>query len=70
MNEYIIFNIVVLAIIVLISQFVVWFAKYLGKNLSLYKVFGIIDVFWGVVILIIAAIEFMTPGGDLHGLFR
>ena len=69
MNEFIIINIVVFAILLFISQLIVWFAKYLEKNLSIYKVFGIVDVFWGVAILIIAIIEFMTPGGDLHGLF-
>lgn len=69
MNEYIIINIVAVVILLLISQFIVWVAKKLGKNLSFYKVFGIVDVFWGVAILIIAIIEFMMPGGDLHGLF-
>ena len=69
MNEYIIINMVVFVILLLISQFIIWFAKKIGKCLSLYKVFGIVDVFWGLAILIIAIIEFMTPGGDLHGLF-
>ena len=70
MNEYIIINIVVFVILLLISQFIVWLAKKIGKCLSLYKVFGIVDVFWGVAILILAIIEFVMPGGDLHGLFR
>ena len=69
MNEYIFINIVVLAVILLISQFIVWLAKKSGKHLSFYKVFGIADVLWGAAILIIAVIEFITPGGDLHGLF-
>ena len=49
MNEFIIINIVVFAILLFISQLIVWFAKYLEKNLSIYKVFGIVDVFWGVL---------------------
>lgn len=53
----------------LVSQFIVWLAKYLGKNISLYKVFGIVDVLWGVAVLIIAIIEYVMLGGDLHGLF-
>lgn len=69
MIEFVIFNTVVLAILLLISKLIVWLAKFLGKYLSIYKVFGIVDVFWGVVILIIAIIEFITPGGDMHGLF-
>ena len=69
MNEYVIINAVVLAILFLISKCIVWVAKHLGKYLSLYKVFGIVDVFWGVAILIIAIVEYVMPGGDLHGLF-
>ena len=66
MNEYIIINSVVFVILLLISQFIVWFAKKIGKCFSLYKVFGIVDVFWGVAILILAIIEFVMPGGDLR----
>lgn len=69
MNEYIIMNIVVFIILFLISKFIVWIAKNLGKHLSLYKVFGIVDVVWGAAVLTIAVIEFVMPGGDLHGLF-
>lgn len=52
MNEYVIFNAVVFAVLLLISKFIVWLAKKLGKDLSLYKVFGMVDVLWGVAILI------------------
>lgn len=69
MSEFIILNIVVFVVLFLISRFVVWLAKNFGKQLSLYKVFGTVDVFWGVAVLIVASIEFLMPGGDLHGLF-
>ena len=69
MNEFLILNMVVFGLLLLMSQLIVWLAKKSGKYLSLYKVFGIVDVIWGIAVLIIAIIEFVMPGGDMHGLF-
>lgn len=69
MNVYVFMNFIVGAILLLISKLLVRVSEKSGKSLSLHKVFGIVDVAWGVVILIIALIEFMVPGGDMHGLF-
>lgn len=69
MNEYVAINTAVGAVIFLVSLLIVRLAKHFGKHLSIYKVFGILDVIWGIMVLITAVIEFVTPGGDLHGLF-
>lgn len=54
--------------IFIVSGLILWIAKFWGKKLSIYKVFGIVDVIFGLVVLVIAIVDFKTPGGDLNGL--
>lgn len=55
-------------VLLIFTGLIWWIAKRFGKELSPYKIFGVLDVILGIGMLTISIIEFVTPGGDLHGL--
>lgn len=38
------------------------------KNMSSFLLFGIVDIFGGLVVLGLSLWDFLTPGGDLNGM--
>ena len=57
------------AVVFGISGLVRLITKKLGKNISLYLIFGIVDIFCALMITAVALYDILTPGGDLNGLF-
>lgn len=62
-------GLVLIVILLIITGLIIGIAKLFGKELSIFRVFGVVDVIAGIVVLIVAIIEMVTPGGDMNGLF-
>lgn len=59
-----IFSIIVLGI----QKLIMFIAKKQKKNLSPYLTFAVSAVFCGLIIVGIAMLDILTPGGDLNGM--
>lgn len=57
-----------IAVLLVITAIIWWIAKLMGKTISAYKVFGIVDAVFIVIIIIMAVVDIVTPGGDLNGI--
>ena len=69
MEGIMISNVVFAMILLTLTALIRWIGTLVKKEWSPYKVFGVLDVLVGIAAAIVAIVEFVTPGGDLHGLF-
>lgn len=67
MNEIIAVIIIYVLVILGLSKLVNKLFARFNKHISNYLVIGIVDVFVGLLVLGLALLDILTPGGDLNG---